>query len=71
MVVTLLATAANPEANAWAPVPARLDAIATVRGRAMLVLLVGLQSSFASAMPRNCPTGESKNAITIDAKVIL
>ena len=35
--MTLLATADSPEASAWAPVPGKLDAIATVRGKTMLL----------------------------------
>jgi hypothetical protein len=70
MVVTLLATADSPEARAWAPVPGKLDAIATVRGKTMLFSAVGLQSSFASAL-RKYPRGEKPNIIAIDSETTI
>ena len=70
MVVTLLATADRPAASAWAPVPAKFDAMVTVRGKAVLFSAVGLQSSFATAMPRKYPSGESINTAIGTAKSI-
>jgi hypothetical protein len=71
MVVTSLATAERPDAKACAPVPGRLEAIATVRGKALLVLLVGLQSSFAAAKARKLPRGPTINASASPSEIIL
>jgi hypothetical protein len=53
MGVARLATADKPDAKAWAPVPAKLEAIATVRGKSLLVFTTGLQLTFAQARPWN------------------
>jgi hypothetical protein len=49
--VTLLATAAKPDAIACAPVPGKFDAMATVRGKSLLVFVVAPQSILAKADP--------------------
>jgi len=64
MGVVLLPTAARPEARAWAPVPAGLVPMATVRGRSLLLLAVGPQSILASAAPSHCQYGRNKKLRT-------
>src|ERR671914_74577 len=66
--VDLLAIAASAEAIACAPVPAGFVPIATVRGKASLLFLDGLQSSFASAA---CPCPDRNSTIAKRLQIFL
>ena len=61
--MTLLATAASPEARAWAPVPGRFEPIAMVRGRSLLLLVTGPQSILADATPPSCRCASNNQLI--------